>query len=330
MKPGKYVVSGGSGFLGKALARALRREGFEVHTLARSACTDLEAEGIVPHRVDLSAPPASLAKILEGAEAVFHTAAKVEMWGRYEDFYAVNVDGTNALLEASRAAGVPKFIFTSSPSVIADGTDLCGIDESKPYPSHFEAYYPQTKAMAEAAVLSAHNPSGIRTLSLRPHLIFGPGDTNLVPTILARARARRLVQVGQGTNLVDFTFIDDCVAAHCAAADALDSNPRAGGRAYFISQGEPVNMWEWIREVLARSGLPPLERRIPLSLAMLVASASELAVRLLPGNHEPLLTRFLVSEMATSHYFDISAARRELGYAPAYTMREAMEETFGG
>ena len=177
-------------------------------------------------------------------------------------------------------------------------------------------------------MLAAHG-STLRTISLRPHLIFGPGDTNLVPTILKRARAGRLTQVGDGTNLVDLTFIDDCVAAHLLAATALDERPTAGGRAYFLSQGTPVPLWEWIGRVLTLHDLPPVRRRISAGTAQRLATVAEWVWKTCGLTSDPPLTRFLAEEMATDHYFDIGAARRELGYRPSCSVWEATERSFG-
>ncbi|NBW87816.1 MAG: NAD-dependent epimerase/dehydratase family protein [Planctomycetia bacterium] len=279
---------------------------------------------------DLAAPGATsgLTGVFAGVECVFHTAAHVKMWGPREAFVRGNMSATESVIAACRAAGVARLVFTSSPSVVAANHDLRGIDESQPYPSRYSALYPQTKAAAERAVLQAHG-AGLRTIALRPHLIFGPGDTNLVPTILKRARAGRLVQVGEGKNLVDLTFIDDCVAAHVRAAVALGENPAVGGRPYFISQGTPVPLWEWIGRVLALHDVPPVRRRLPAAVARLLATAAETLWWTLHLPSDPPLTRFLAEEMSTDHYFDIGAARRELGYEPSCTVWEATERSFG-
>ena len=325
----KAVVTGGGGFVGAALCRRLRDLGHDVTALGRRPATALAADGIRTVIQDLSAPEAeaALARLFAGADCVFHTAAHVKMWGPREAFVRGNLRATTNVIAACRTAGVAKLVFTSSPSVVATDHDLRGIDESQPYPRHYTALYPETKAAAERAVLAAHG-SELKTIALRPHLIFGPGDTNLVPTILLRARAGRLVQVGAGTNLVDLTFIDDCVAAHVLAATALDERPTAGGRAYFISQGTPVRLWEWIGRVLAFHDLPPVRRRLSATTARLLATAAEGVWRTLGLRSDPPLTRFLAEEMATDHYFDITAARQELGYAPSCTVWEATERTF--
>jgi nucleoside-diphosphate-sugar epimerase len=328
MRPGTYVVTGAGGFVGRALSLALLSAGVKVIGIARGSYPELVAAGVVMHSCDLSTGGSGLAKILQGAEGVFHVAAKVDMWGAYDDFYKTNVLGTEAVILACMEAGVPRLVFTSSPSVVADGKDLVGVDESYPYPSSHMAFYPATKAIAERKVCAANREGVLHTVALRPHLIFGPGDNHFVPTILERARKGRLVQVGAGQNLTDLTFIEDCVRAHLLAMEALDLSPTCRGKAYFISQGEPVSLWGWIAEVLNRSGLPPVKRQVPAGVAMVLAKILEWGARKLPWSPEPLLSTFLVSQMATSHYFNISGAGRDLSFYPRFSMREAMDLTF--
>lgn len=325
----KTLVTGGGGFVGSALCRRLRDLGHDVTALVRRPHAALAAEGIRTVIHDLAVPEAAagLAGLLAGVDCVFHTAAHVKMWGPREAFVRGNITATNNVIGACRAAGVANLVFTSSPSVVAADHDLRGIDESTPYPERYRALYPETKAAAERAVLAAHG-STLRTIALRPHLIFGPGDTNLVPTILKRARAGRLVQVGDGTNLVDLTFIDDCVSAHVLAAVALGERPTTGGRAYFVSQGTPVPLWEWIGRVLALHDAPPVRRRVSATTARLLATVAEATWKACRLASDPPLTRFLAEEMSTDHYFDIGAARRELGYAPSCSVWEATERSF--
>jgi nucleoside-diphosphate-sugar epimerase len=320
----KTLVTGGGGFVGGALCRRLRELGHDVTALGRRPNPALDTEGIRTAIHDLALPDAAagLARLLAGVDCVFHTAAHVKMWGPREAFVRGNIDATNSIIAACRAAGVPRLVFTSSPSVVAADHDLRGIDESQPYPARYRALYPETKAAAERAVLAAHGTE-LRTIALRPHLIFGPGDTNLVPTILKRARAGRLVQVGDGKNLVDLTYIDDCVSAHVLAAAALDERSSAGGRAFFISQGTPVSLWEWIGRVLALHDAPPVRRRISTTTALLLATVAETVWKTCGLASDPPLTRFLAEEMATDHWFNIDAARRELGYAPSCNVWDA-------
>jgi nucleoside-diphosphate-sugar epimerase len=337
----KCLVTGAGGFVGKALCLRLLAEGHQVCGLARGKYPDLERAGVRMYQIDLSQvatspantkqPDAPLAQALEGVQAVFHVAAKVEMWGHYQDFFAANVLGTRRLLQQARASGVRQFIFTSSPSVVAGTGDLIGVDESQAYPERHLAYYPQTKALAEREVLQAQTHD-FATIALRPHLIFGPGDSHLVPTILEKADRGHLAQIGDGTNLTDVCFIDDCVQAHLDAWRALERNPAVGAKAYFISQGEPIKLWQWINQILECSGRPALSRKVPTRLAYTLATAFEgfAIIRQSLGGavRQPRLTRFLVHEMASSHYFNISAARTALGYSPRYTIAQAMQRTF--
>jgi nucleoside-diphosphate-sugar epimerase len=326
----KTLVTGGGGFVGGAICRRLRSLGHDVTALARRPHAALADDGIRSVIHDLAAPEAAagLSGLFAGVDCVFHTAAHVKMWGPREAFVRGNLVATENVIAACRDAGVSKLVFTSSPSVVAADHDLRGIDESQPYPRRYRALYPETKAAAERSVLAAHGDT-LRTLALRPHLIFGPGDTNLVPTILARARAGRLVQVGDGTNLVDLTFIDDCVEAHVLAATALDDRPAAGGRAYFLSQGTPVPLWEWIGRVLALHDAPPVRRRISTTTAHLLATVAETVWKAGGLRSDPPLTRFLAAEMATDHWFNIDASRQQLGYSPSCTVWEATDRAFG-
>ena len=332
MSQKRYVVTGGGGFVGKALGKALRSRGHEVVSVSRGDYPELRSLGIETKSVDISSNPAKWRDFFRGVDGVFHTAAKVDMWGDYDAFFRTNVLGTRNLIQVCRDLKIRNFVYTSSPSVIHDGSDLEGIDESYPYPKHFEALYPETKAIAEQEVLAANNGDTLRTVSLRPHLIWGPDDTNLVPTILERARAGKLTRIGAGQNLIDLTFIDDCVSAHILAMEVLErGDSPAHGKAYFISQGEPVNMWAWIDQVLMRNGLPAVKKSISKSLALFIARAMEGASKALSKigiAYTPLLTEFLVSEMATHHYFSIEAARRDLGYQPSCSIEEALDRTF--
>jgi nucleoside-diphosphate-sugar epimerase len=329
----RYIITGGGGFVGKALGAKLRAQGHEVLSLARGSYPELAQLGIKTAKVDIASPVEEWQKLFVGYDGVFHTAAKVDMWGPYEDFFKTNVIGTRNIIEACKRAGIRNLVFTSSPSVIHDGNDLEGINEQYPYPKHFDAAYPKTKAIAEQEVCAANDGVTLRTVTLRPHLIWGPGDTNLIPTILERAKAGRLTQIGDGSNKVDLTYIDDCVAAHIAAMRALEQDStEAFGKAYFISQGEPVPMWGWINELLAKHNLPPVKRSIPKTLALWLAYILEgvaKALNVIGVRYKPLLTRFLVSEMSTHHYFSIAAAKRDLGYQPSCTISQAMEQAFG-
>ena len=328
----RYIVTGGGGFVGKALAKALRAAGHQVLSISRASYPELQELGITSAQIDISSDPSTWRELFTGVDGVFHTAAKVDMWGSYEGFFKTNVIGTRNVIEACRRASVTSLVFTSSPSVIHDGAQLNGVDESYPYPKHFPAFYPQTKAQAEQEVLASDCKNGLRTVALRPHLIWGPNDTNLIPTILERAKLGRLTRIGDGSNLVDLTFIDDCVTAHLCAMRTLETKPDlAGGKVYFISQGEPTKLWSWIDQILKAHGLAPVVKSLSKRAATVLAYLMEGyagALGLLGIETKPLLTRFLVSEMSTNHYFSIERARIDLGFTPAFTMEQAFKRTF--
>jgi nucleoside-diphosphate-sugar epimerase len=251
-----------------------------------------------------------------GAETVFHVAAKVGLWGPVAEFHRANVLGTRALIEGCRIHGVHRLVYTSTPSVVYNGRDLSGADESLPLTRACPSPYPVTKAAAEAEVLAAHS-AGLSTVALRPHLIWGPGDRHLIPRILARARAGRLRIVGNGRNRVDMVHVENAADAHLDAEAALaaPASP-AGGRAYFITDGEPVVIWDWINHLLLALGEAPVTRRVPLAVAHAAGAVLEAAWNVLSLSGEPPMTRFIAEELAKDHWFDISAARRDLGYEP--------------
>ncbi|MDR2512673.1 MAG: NAD-dependent epimerase/dehydratase family protein [Puniceicoccales bacterium] len=310
----KILVTGGGGFLGRALVGRLLARGDTVRVLTRSAQTGLTQLGVECLQGDI-ADADTLLHACAGQEAVFHVAAKAGVWGTYAAFHATNVTGTRNVLESCRAAGVPFLIYTSTPSVVYNGQALIGADESLPFTCACPCPYPLTKAEAERLVLAA-NGSALRTIALRPHLIWGVGDPHLVPRVVAQARAGRLLIIGNGKNCVDLTHVDNAVHAHLLALETLKHGTLPGGRAYFISDGAPVVLWDWINALLARLGAPPVKHRIGLGPATLLGAAAELAWRLfrLPG--EPPMTRFVATELAKDHWFDTSAARQDLGYTP--------------
>jgi nucleoside-diphosphate-sugar epimerase len=197
------------------------------------------------------------------------------------------------------------------------------VDESVPYPSYFEAHYPKTKAIAERLILRA-NDDDLATVALRPHLIWGPGDTNLIPRILARARAGRLRRIGKASKRIDSVYIDNAAEAHVLAADRLAPGSPIAGKVYFISQGEPVPLWDLVNRILAAAGLPPVTRTVPVWAARLAGWALEGVWGLLGRQEEPPMTRFLAGELATAHWFNLSAARRDLGYEPHVSIEEGL------
>jgi nucleoside-diphosphate-sugar epimerase len=328
------LVTGGTGFLGRRLVDRLLAEGRSVAVLGRTPAPDLAARGVRFVRATLDDATA-VRNACEGIETVFHVAAKVGVWGRYEDFFRTNVLGTRALLEGCRTHRVARLVLTSTPSVVYNGRSISGNDESLPLTTRCPSPYPLTKAIAEREVLAANSPT-LRTIALRPHLVWGVGDPHLVPRLLARARSGRLRIVGHGKNRVDLVHIENAVDAHLLAEKALggchplddkrSGEPKAAGRAFFITNGEPVALWGWINELLAALGEPPVTKHISLGAASAMGAICEAAWRILPRQSEPPMTRFIAAELAHDHWFDITAARRDLGYAPRVSMATGTAE----
>ena len=317
------LVTGGGGFLGGAIVGRLLESGVGVRSFSRGSYPALAIAGVDVRRGDLADYPA-VWEACDGCDTVFHVAAKAGIWGRGDDFYRANVTGTRNVLEACRARGVARLVYTSSPSVVFRGRNMEGVDESVPYALHYEAAYPRTKALAERMVLRA-NGRALSTVSLRPHNIWGPGDPHIVPRIVGRARAGQLFQVGRGRNVVDTVYVDNAAEAHLQAAARLAPGSTVAGRSYFLSQGDPRPLWDFINGILAAASLPPVDKRIPASLAYCLGAVFELAHSAFLPLSEPRMTRFLAKELATSHWFDIGAAKRDFGYNPRVSTEEGLE-----
>lgn len=324
------LVTGGTGFLGRHIVERLLEHGRQVRVLARRPAADLAARGVEFACCSLDDTPAVRAACT-GVETLFHVAAKVGVWGRYSDFHRAIVLGTESILAGCREHGVKRLVYTSTPSVVYNGGSLAGVNESLPLTANCPSPYPVTKAIAERAVLAAASGT-FATCALRPHLIWGVGDPHLVPRVLARARAGKLRVVGDGSNRVDMVHVTNAVDAHFLAEAALEKchvaqdGSSVNGRAYFITNGEPVVLWEWINQLLVALGQPPITKHVSLRAARAAGALCELAWRLLPIRGEPPMTRFTASELAKDHWFDIGAARRDLGYAPRVSMADGTRE----
>ena len=322
----KALVTGAGGFVGGAIARTLRERGDDVRGFSRGEHAALAAYGIDQYQGNV-ADPEAVADAARGVDIVFHTAAKVGAGGRRADFYTTNVTGTANVITACRECGVLALVYTSTPSVVSGLTDLEDADESVSYPTHYDADYGRTKAEAERLVLSSAS-DGLKTVALRPPLIWGPGDTSLLPRLIERGRNGSLRRIKGPPTWTDITYIDDAVQAHLHAADRLlaggDAAHRINGRPYFVSSGDPVEIWEFINGLLGAGGVPAIRRSVSLRTALLVAWASEKIHALSRAEGDPRMSRWMVRQLTTSRWFDISAARRDLGYEPRVSLEEGM------
>lgn len=323
----KLLVTGGGGFLGQALCARLIERGHEVSSYNRGTYTALAAKGVRQVQGDL-ADFDTLVEACRGVDAVFHVGAKAGAWGSFQEYFDANVRGTNHVLAACRMNGVRSLIYTSTPSVTHRATQpvIGGTEKSAPPADGFKAWYPATKRVAEEHVLAA-NDKELATVALRPRLIWGPGDNQLLPRLVERASRGRLRFVGDGQNKIDTTFIDNAAQAHLDAFDALHDKPdaRCAGKAYFISNGEPKTVAEIINALLRAAGAPSVEKTIPFRAAYVLGGALETVYTVLRLKGEPMMTRFLAEQLSTTHFYDISAARRDFGYQPKISILEGLK-----
>lgn len=318
----RTVVTGGGGFLGSRIIALLRREGRQVVSFSRGEYRSLTRAGVACYAGDITDGHA-VQNALRDADLVIHVAANLDVWDGYARHHAVNVEGTQNVIQACRSSGIRRLIYTSSPSVVLDEQDARHMDEAAPYPKKYLSAYAETKAFAEQLVLNANAPD-LATVSLRPHFIWGPGDRQFFPRLAKLSRENRLRIVGRGTNLVDTTYVDNAALAHLKAAERLEPGSPIAGRAYFISQGDPRPLRTVMDGLLGAGGLPPVGKSIPFAAAYalgwflekLHSSAGVLAA--------PPLTRHIAVMAARDHYFDISAAKRDLDYTPIVDIEEGL------
>lgn len=322
----RVLVTGPAGFLGNEIVGQLIGRGDQVVGISRGDYPELTARGVDYHRGDLSDRDLTL-RLVRDVDAVVHTAAVAGVWGDYESFYRINTQATLNVIEACRQNNIGTLVFTSSPSVTFAGDHQRGVDETEPYPKRWLCAYPQTKALAEQAVLKAHRDGGINSCALRPHLVWGADDPHLLARVVDRARSGQLKIVGNGKNLIDTVHVTNAAAAHLDAIDALLDRPdRAGGRAYFIAQDEPVNCWEWISEICKIAGVAAPSRHVPFPLAYMIGAGLERYYQITGRQSEPPMTRFVAAQLAKDHYFDISAARERLGYKVRVSMEQGLDQ----
>jgi len=317
----KVLVTGGGGFLGTAICRQLRRLDHQVVAFQRSSAPHLDRFQVQVHRGDIC-DQAALSAAARGCDAMIHTAGKAGIWGRKSDYEAINVGGTRNVIGACRDSAIPVLIHTSSPSIVHGGSDIEGGDESLPLETRFLAPYPASKAQAEQLILAA-NSGELKTSALRPHLIWGPGDPHILPRLAAKVRRGRLFLPGV-SKLVDTVFVENAARAHIDALLDLTTTARSAGKAYFITNDEPLPQGEIIRRLLDAIGIRVTIRPVPVFAARLAGSICEFIWRLPGFASEPPVTRFSADQLCTAHWYNISAAKRDLNYRPAISISEGL------
>ena len=319
----KALVTGGGGFLGSAIVKALLRRGDVVKTIQRGDYPFLKELGTETYKGDLTEFN-DINEAVKDCDVVFHVAAKAGVWGHYDDYYQANVVATKNVLEACRKNKVANLVYTSTPSVVFNGESEEGINETAPYAKTFFNAYQKTKAEAEKMVIN-ENSESLKTVSLRPHLIWGPGDNHLVPRIINRAKAGRLKLVGKEDYKVDSCYIDNAAIAHILAADELMTNGKCAGKSYFISNDEPLTMADLINKILAAASLPAINKRVPVKVAYIVGAILEIVYKTLNIKSEPIMTRFVARQLSTAHWFDLTNAKRDFGYKALISIDEGMQ-----
>jgi nucleoside-diphosphate-sugar epimerase len=321
----KALVTGGGGFVGKAVVKKLLGLGVETRVLGRHHYKEIELMGgecIVGNVSDTRI----MSSATLGVDIVFHVAALAGIWGDWKQYHTTNVLGTEAAVASCRKNNVPMLVYTSTPSVVFNRNDIKGGTEDLPYADKYLCHYARSKVMAEKIVLGA-NSSTLLTCAIRPHLIWGPGDPHLFPRLLESGRKRLLKRVGKGLNLVDISYIDNVADAHILAAKNLSEKGTAAGKPYFISQGEPVNLWDWINELFAAMDIEKVQSTVSFPLAYRLGGILEMIHKCAGIAKEPKMTRFLAEQLAKSHYFSIENARNDLGYEPIITTTEGLRRT---
>ena len=318
----RILVTGGGGFLGSSICRQLAALDHEVIAFQRSPADHLESAGVTSARGSVTAFE-ELRVAAEGCAAIIHTAGKAGVWGDPAEYHRINVGGTENVIRVCRELAIPILVHTSSPSIVHTGGDIGGADESLPIADRFSAPYPESKALAEKRVIAA-NSDGLSTTALRPHLIWGPGDPHILPRLAAKARGGRLALPGPD-KIIDTIFVENAAQAHVDALFELTNARRCAGKAYFVTNNEPLPQGEIIRRLLAAMGIRVTIRAVPVGIARTAGFLCETAWRTLGLKSEPPVTRFSVEQLATAHWFDTSAAEKDFGYTPGISIDEGLK-----
>ena len=317
-------MTGAGGFLGSEIATQLLHQDHSVIGFSRGSYPALEKQGVQWIRGDIRDTQA-VNQACRNVDAIVHSAAVPGVWGSWDSYYQVNTVGTEHVIAAARAQAVKLLVYTSSPSVTFDGTNQANIPEDVPYPSSWLCHYPHSKALAEQAVIAANGQDNLATCALRPHLIWGAKDPHLIPRLFERGKAGTLRIIGDGANLVDMVHVTNAAHAHLCAIEALSNNPASHGKAYWVSQQDPVNCWDWLNDLLLAAGVPTIKKSISSRTAYVAGTVLEIVYTALRMRREPRMTRFLAKQLSMDHYFDNSRAQELLGYFPILSNSQAMD-----
>lgn len=315
------LVTGAGGFLGGHLVDQLLEKNVEVRVLSRRDLPDLRAKGVEVAHADLT-DFYNVMAACRGIDVVYHVAAKPGVWGDWESFHQPNTIGTRHVIDACKRVGVKRLVYTSSPSVVFDGHSHLEADESLKYPESYLCHYPHTKALAEHEVLTA-NSEKLKTCSLRPHLIWGPRDNHLIPRLLKRYDLNRLRRVGDGKNVISMSYVENAAAAHIQAEEELRTSGKNAGKAYFINDPDPVNLWSWVDQLLEATGRPKLNKKLSFKAAHMAGQVCETLYKMLGKQDEPPMTRFVAQQLSLSHTYSIQRAIDDFGYRPIVGPQEA-------
>ncbi len=322
----EILVTGGGGFLGLAVCKALSQAGYKVRSYSRSTYAKLADLGVKQFAGDIG-DYERLKEAASGCSVFVHTAAKAGIWGEWQDYEHVNVHGTKNCLKVAKDLGITKFLYTSSPSVVFNGVSIEGANEDLAHSVADYTFYQQSKKCAELSVLKAQKASNgaMSLIILRPHLIWGEQDPHFLPRLVGRAEQGRLVKIGKGHNRVDVIHVENAAHAHLLAVKKLLADPPQLPRIYFVSDQGPVNLWEFIDDLLAAKGQQKVRRSIPLMPAIFMGAIAEFIYRLpILRGKEPRMTRFLALQLGHSHFFSQERAKSELGYSAIVSKQEGL------
>lgn len=320
------LVTGASGFLGHQIVLDLIKEGHQVFNLSRSTPKELTELGVSTLNADLR-DLNSLENIFSKYQfdAVFHAASKVGMWGKWQDFYDINFTGSKNIFDISSKNHVKYFIYTSTPSVVFDFDDIIDGDESLPYAQNSMSLYAKSKILAEKYILNTD--SEMKVCALRPHLIYGKRDQNIIPRLIEARRKNKLKIIGNGNNIVDVIHVENASLAHILAFKELQKEAKNNKKAYFIAQEKPVLLWKFIDQILETKGLSKVTSKINFSLAFKIGFFIEIMLKLLRINNvHPPMTRFVALQLGKSHYFSHDNAWKDFGYKPLFSVEESLKK----